>query len=289
MFAKLIASQFMTNKASSGFQLRLVWALKIFLAAVIIYLLTRTALAYFAPESLWEAPDAIPAMAVTNQPARNTRLETSFDPFHRETAPVDDIIEYGTDVPETTLNLKLFGRRAGPDGTAILEAADKTQKVFRVGDEIMDGVTLKAVHPEYIVLSQGGRIERLTFARDGENMLSIPEDKTSTSSASNSAALVKTIPQDISFNSLMAGINLSPSIKNGQLQGFRISSKSGDETITAFGLKVEDVISAIDGIDVTSSSLNPAQLPARLAGKPQVKLTVLRGSETVFVTLKNKN
>ncbi len=289
MFSKLIASQSMTNKASSGLQMRVVWALKFFLTALIIYLLTRTALAFFAPESLWEAPDAIPAMAVNNQSTRNIRLETNFDPFHREIAIIDEIIEYGTDVPETTLNLKLFGRRAGHDGTAILEAADKTQKVFRIGDEIMDGVTLKAVNPEYIVLSQGGRIERLTFARDGENMLTIPDQKTSTAAASNSAALVKTIPQDISFNTFMTDVNLSPSIENGQLQGFRISLKSGKVNLTALGLKAGDIVSAIDEIDLTSPSLNPTQLPARLAGKSQVKLTVRRGSETIFVTLKNKS
>ena len=288
MFAKLISSQSMTHTPSSGFQMRVVWALKAFFTVLIIYLLTRTALAFFAPESLWEAPDAIPAMAVTNQSMRNTPLETNFDPFHRDTAAIDDIIEYGTDVPETTLNLKLFGRRAGHDGTAILQAPDKTQRVFRIGDEVMDGVTLKAVNPEYIVLSQGGRIERLTFSRDGENMLTKPEDKTSTPSAANSAALVKTIPQDISVGALMAGVNLSPSLKNGQLQGFRISPKSGDINLAVLGLKVGDVVSSIDEIDLTSPSLNPAQLPARLAGKSQVKLTVRRGSETVFVTLKNK-
>ena len=262
---------------------------QLLLAALIIYLLTRAALAFFAPESLWKAPDAVPAIAATQQTVQNSRLDTSFDPFHRSSTTEDEVIEYGTDVPETTLNLKLYGRRAGKNGSAILETTDKVQKVFRVGEEIMDGVTLKAVNPEYIVLSQGGRIERLTFARDEENLLTLPEDKNITNPASASANLVKAIPQGLSVNTLMSSINLSPSIKAGALQGFRISPKNGKVNLTALGLNNGDIVSAIDDIDLTSPSLNPAQLPARLAGKTQVKLTVLRGSKTVFVTVKNKS
>lgn len=255
-------------------------ALQLALVLLSIFLLSRAAIAFIAPESLWTAPPASMTIAASGQTVQTARLDPRFDPFHREVTVADEIIEIGTDAPETTLNLKLFGRRAGSNGSAILETADRTQKVFRVGDEIMNGVILKAVNPDHIVLSQGGRIERLTFERENETFLIEPSAKPKESFATPiKANPIMTVEQ------FMAGVNLAPSVQNGALQGFRLTPKNGSVNLPSLGLRTGDVVSAIEDIDLTSPTLNPAEIPAKLSGRSNVRLTVLRGGKTIFVKL----
>lgn len=257
----------------------------LFIAAV--YFLTRAAITLLTPESVWQMPDPAPMTTIGSTAVQAARLDTRFDPFHPKTSATDEIIEIGTDAPETTLNLKLFGRRAGKDGTAILETSDRTQKVFRIGDEIMNGVTLKAVHPGYIVLSQGGRIERLTFERENETLLATPEPEIAPTTETKTIFSILAIaaPKQMTAEILMAGINLAPSVANGRLQGFRISPKDGSVNLAALGLKSGDVVSAIGDIDLTSPTLNPAEIPAKISNRSQVRLTVLRAGQTVYVNL----
>ena len=260
---------------------RAIGALQIALLLGVAYFLSCAALTFFAPQSVWNAPQVTSETAARAPSQTTARLDVRFDPFHRDATPVDEVIEFGTDVPETTLNLKLFGRRAGKNGTAILETADRVQKVFKIGDEIMDGVTLKAVNPDYIVLSQGGRIERLTFERETDTLLAAPETETQ---ADTKIATVSA-PKPLDVAGFMSAIALSPALSNGKLTGFRISPKNGTVDLASLGLKSGDVIAAIGEFDLTSPSLNPAQLTSKLAGRASVRLKVLRGTDTLFVTL----
>lgn len=264
---------------SKAFKPRIISALQLALGLLCVYLLSRAALAFIAPESLWDAPPSAPLAASPIAAMQAARLDPRFDAFHRDAAQ-DVIVEIGTDAPETTLNLKLYGRRAGKDGTAILDGPDKTQKVFGIGDEIMNGVTLKAVNSDHIVLSQGGRIERLTFAREGKNMLTAPDTQTDVIETP-----ITILPESMTADRFMAGVNLAPAIEDGRLKGFRISPKNGTVDLADIGLVSGDIVSAIGGVDLTSPTLNPADIPAQLSGQSQVRLTVLRGNETVFIDL----
>lgn len=261
--------------------MRLVNILLLSLVLLSIYFISRAVIAFFAPESLWDAPEGAPLSATTAGQAATARLDLGFDPFHRALAVADDVIEIGTDAPETTLNLKLFGRRAGRDGSAILETPDKKQKVFRIGEEIMNGVTLKAVHTGYIVLSQGGRIERLTFERENESGLVVdapqPKDVFATP--------IKAIPKSMTINRFMAGVNLAPELRNEKMVGFRITPKNGSIDLSSLGLSSGDVITSISGIDLTSPNLNPAELTAKLSSRAALRLNVLRGTDTVFINI----
>jgi len=251
------------------------------LALLSIYFLSRAVLTVLAPESQWQSLEPAPLRTSGNGQAASSRLNVEFDPFHRGGAISDEIIEIGTDAPETTLNLKLFGRRAGQDGSAILETADKSQKVFRIGDEIMNGVTLKAVHPDYIVLSQGGRIERLTFERDTQSAL-IAESQPSKEKFTTP---IKSIPKSMTISRFTSGVNLAPELRGGQMTGFRITPKNGSIDLNELGLKSGDVITSISGVDLTSPNLNPVDLTAKLSGRTRLRLNVLRGSDTIFINI----
>ncbi len=262
-------------------QTRAVNILLLGLGVFSVYCVTRTVLAVTAPESLWDAPELAPPVAAIASTSGAPQLDLSFDPFHRDSVIIDDVIEIGTDAPETTLNLKLFGRRAGRNGSAILQTPDKSQKVFRIGDEIMNGVTLKAVHPGYIVLSQGGRIERLTFERDGDSGLLAQAPQADEKPLSE----IKAVPAPMTIAGFMAGVNLAPAVNAGKMMGFRITPKNGSVNLGSLGLRSGDVVTSISGIDLTSPNLNPTDLAARLSGRTQLRLNVLRGSETVLINI----
>lgn len=276
------------NKTNTSLTLirRAIGTLQLALALLAIYFLTRAVIAVFAPESLWQAPPPSAGLnAQSGQTVQTARLDTGFDPFHRETTAIDEVIEIGTNAPETTLNLKLFGRRAGANGSAILETPDRKQRVFRIGDEIMNGVVLKAVNPDHIVLSQGGRIERLTFERESTTMPIKPEEEETLTQQTPAEVPVTTVPAEITIENFIAGVNLSPSVSDGTLQGFSLSPKNNTIDLKALGLVSGDVVAAIEDINLTSPNLNPADIATKLSGRSNVQLTVLRGGKTIYVNL----
>ena len=62
---------------------------------------------------------------------------------------------------------------AGRDSVAILVADGQPPRALMVGREIASGVTVKEVHPKYVMLSEGGMLKRIELATDakaGTNM-----------------------------------------------------------------------------------------------------------------------
>ena len=74
--------------------------------------------------------------------------------------------------PETRLNLKLNGIIAS-DGNdtagAIIEKSAGKQEYFSLGDTISNGVTLKEVYKDRVILSRNGRLETLSLPKTNLN------------------------------------------------------------------------------------------------------------------------
>ncbi len=252
---------------------RLIGGLKLVLITGIAYGFARIVIGFTAPESLWESPPSIQPSPVTR--AASTRVvDLSFDPFHRNSETVaDEIIEIGTDAPETTLNLKLFGRRAGKNGTAIVQTPDKKQALYKIGDEIIDGVILKAVTADYIVLSQGGRVERLTFEREAARTLSpIADEITRTATMSTSLPPTSLPPTSGAANALMDQIRIQPVYHNGVKRGIRLSPRSSKIDLSQYGLQPSDIITRINTVDMAAK--RPDIFALR--NERHITLTILR-------------
>src|SRR5690606_966259 len=72
-------------------------------------------------------------------------------------------------VPATTLALRLRGTLADPDprrGIAVIADDQGNERAWRVGDEIVPGVTLDEVHADRVVLLHVGVPEILPLVRD---------------------------------------------------------------------------------------------------------------------------
>jgi len=249
------------------------------LTGLIFYVLTRAIIVFITPESIWVVPQSsqspVPkALTVTAQ-----TYDFSFDPFHRDAPVVETAI--GEDAPETTLNLKLYGLRAGEGGSAILQTPDRVQGVYSIGDEIIKGVTLKAVNARYIVLSQNGQLERLTFDGDDETGLRAPPnyDEITVNPVISRQKAVKIM----SAGELMSAIALTRVTENGQVTGYRLTPKRADVNLSALGLKSGDVITHIGSEDLTTGRPEFGPLIAELSQARSVDLKVIRGGNVITI------
>jgi general secretion pathway protein C len=75
----------------------------------------------------------------------------------------------GQAVTNAPSNYQLTGVvAAGRDSVAILVADGQPPRALKVGREIASGVTVKEVHPKYVMLSEGGVLKRIELATDGK-------------------------------------------------------------------------------------------------------------------------
>lgn len=258
------------------------------LLCAIAYVLVRALIGYAAPQSLWKQTQAPVALETIKAPTtQNERFAFTLDPFHRGRVEVETAI--GADAPETTLSLKLFGRRTGAKGSAILQTPDRVQGVFVVGDEIIPGVTLKSVDPDYIVLSRNGVLERLTFDRAAQSTLSVVQPDTGTAFASGESAtsapkaLDQMTPSEIL--SLVSLKRIMERGKEGRVKGFEIRSLSDQITLTDYGLQDGDLITAIGNEDLTQGRPELRTLMSQLSNASSVTLTIVRDDTPLTLTL----
>lgn len=252
-------------------------AVELALVMLIAFLLVRAVMAFSAPESLWtEIPSTVIAVDQTRQ-SQTGNFNAGFDPFHRSVAAVVPV-DTGSDAPETSLNLKLTGLRAGADGVAFLQTPDNKQRAYRIDEEIISGVTLHSVSPNFVVLSLGGRLERLTFAREQENTLLAATPQTGSQVVTLSTPQVST---KITPQSFMSSVKLDGVVKKGRLQGFRISARNPSVDLSAFGLQDGDIITKVGGTDLTSGQPDIASLATSLRRKSSTEVTLLRGGRSL--------
>ncbi|MES2017542.1 MAG: type II secretion system protein N [Pseudomonadota bacterium] len=75
----------------------------------------------------------------------------------------------GQAVTNAPSNYQLTGVvAAGRDSVAILVAEGQPPRALKVGHEIAAGVTVKEVHPKYVMLSEGGVLKRIELATDSK-------------------------------------------------------------------------------------------------------------------------
>lgn len=178
------------------------------------------------------------------------------------------------DAPETTLNVRLVGLVASTDpgrSAAIIEQGG-TQRTYIIDERIGNSrATLEAVHPDRVILNNGGRREALYIeGRDGaEAQLTIPARppantagaasadevaRTEVNLGDNEAAMeaLSAVRQDPS--QLLQIMNVSPVRQGQQITGYRLEPRSDHELFAALGLQSGDIAVAINGFDLSQPS-----------------------------------
>ena len=238
-------------------------AAEIALAAALVLMLAWIGFVFLRPNQ-----QVIPATnpnisAPTSQSAIDTSILTSFDPFHRERAAVfAPVLE---SAPETTLNLKVFGMRAdlkGDTSSAIIQTPDQKQATYFLGDEIIQGVTLKSVDIDFVILDRNGTLERLS--RQGRS----EEDKAAGTTLALSAL-------DFKAADMINDLRFFPHREGRTVIGYKVQPRRGG-SLSKFGFKRNDIITSINGEDLTQNRVNLPNLFKNLKLARYASIQIIR-------------
>jgi general secretion pathway protein C len=236
-----------------------------------------------------------------------TRINLFGNPAEKPVAPVETDV---TDAPETKLNLTLTGVVSSTDpkiGAAIVENAGK-QNTYGIGDKI-DGTnaTLDEIYVDRVIIKN--RLSRETLMLDGVDFDEANQQREATrqqavsQTVANSNAPAPQGPQQTNRNSAAGErmkelrqkladspasftdfIAIQPHSPQGQLVGYRVSPGKQPEFFQEMGLRSGDVITQINGIDLTDPSQRLEAFSA-LRESQELQLEVLRGDESLSIDI----
>ncbi|CAB9495886.1 type II secretion system protein GspC [Alteromonas macleodii] len=208
--------------------------------------------------------------------------------------PAEPVAEV-TDAPETRLNLTLTGVVASSEqeaGTAIIENRG-SQAVYGLGDKIEGtNATLQKVYNDRVIIKNGVRNETLML--DGidydeanrrretqARQRPAPKQEEDKSQLSEEAleATAALRERPASFTDF---ISISPKTEEGQLIGYQVSPGKEPELFKSAGLQAGDVITQINGLDLTDLQQSQEAL-SELRNAQNIELTIIRdGSLTTL-------
>lgn len=238
-------------------------------------------------------------------PADAAGVLAGFDPFYR----VSGAAQAQGPSAVTSLQLTLFGTRmdsAQARGAAIIAGPDGVQKSVAVGEEVVPGVTLKAVAFDHITLDRGGRSEDLFLDQSGSSgIVTAPSGDAAQNppapgappapppppGGSGRAAPLETpsgepLPAgaaSVSPQQLRSEINAIPRIEGGKVTGVTVRGQGGS-AFRAAGLRDGDIITTVAGRPISGPSDLDMLTRARASGGT-LSLTVERGGQPLPLTI----
>ncbi len=207
---------------------------------------------------------------------------------------------------ETSLDLIITGIFASNDpdaGRAYIRSRQGDEKKFQVGDDVFGLATLDAIHEDYLVLKRSNsRKEKLSLSKGYllDTNKTVANQKSRNKPATAATAQPSNIRNHINTSSdwqemlnkqkydpnKIAKIvgNVSVVRNNeGQIAGLRVSSLSGSNALTKQGLRRNDQIVAINGVDI--SSRNVLTLQQQLQNSSTANVTVMRNGRKMNLNI----
>ena len=254
------------------------------LIALAGYLAVRLVLAIVAPESRFEPVElAAPVQASATAPQS---YDFSYNPFSAgdatETVETPDVTEAPSteDAPETTLNLTLTGLRAGPNGSAFIQTPDGQADNYYVGDEIMNGVYLREVRVDHIVIDVNGQVQKLT-SEDAKNARREGANAAPSRGAGKLSTLKSVSPEDlITKFEIRAQLDM-----DGERQGVTLKPRSPGVSIEDYGFETGDIFTSIAGQALTSGFPDIVALRRAIQPGRPVVVQILRDGAPMSITV----
>ena len=254
--------------------------INLLIVCAIFYLLAKSTISFISPSSAWVPLRLDIKNSESSLSPDKETFKFEVDPFNRKLTdgPITQM-QIVQDAPETTLNLVLTGMISGPNGIAILKKSDEKQKSYKVGELIYPGVVLQSVQKNYIIIDVDGKIQRLTFNREEITGLSYRNDDLKGNKGLNKESLV-TRSSDFDVDLLFQNLSLRRVSEAGKLRGYSIKQNQPNMDLTKLGFLKEDIITAIDGVDITSGSPNFVKLFEQSRKSGNVVMTIIRNGKT---------
>ncbi len=214
-----------------------------------------------------------PASARALPPQLQMSVLAAVDPFARAgivaTAPV------AAELSVTLYGVRSEGGLGG--GAAIIGLPDGTQQSFYVGEEVAPGVTLAAVHFDYVLLDRGGQQQQKLFLLGSE-------ESAVTAATAPTATAAPTVSGALTAASIKQAVALSPRNRDGRVTGIVVSPGADHALFSSAGFRLGDIIVAVNGARIASAT-DLVQLQSGLTPGARLMLTVERGAETVPIAL----
>lgn len=256
------------------------------LIAVLGWLVVRIGLGVAQPESLYEPEPIIAPIQTASAGTAAKTYDFSTDPFSFGEVVIvpQELLE---DAPETTLNLKLIGIVS--ESSAVFRLADGKDKTVKLGEDVMNGVTLTGTTKEFVTLDVNGETQKLTLERVklGENdnapkiLRAAPEAVTvGTAKAQTRKPKARAaVPTRADAENLLSQVTISPS-----REGFRINAKSGAD-LSKFNLKSGDILTRVGPVVLNSGKPNIKELRDLLSSGAAQDYEVIRNGSPVTIRI----
>lgn len=221
----------------------------------------------------------LPAVSAGTIEAQKASLR-EFDPFFRlQQNPATAVV--------TSLQLTLYGTRvdeAMGRGSAIISGPDTIQNSYAVGDEILPGITLKAVGYDNVTILRGQTEEKLFI----DQSQPAPDAPGTTAPAPEAISEQPDAPkapgsEALTVAELQSGIRFLPRMEDGRITGFAVRPNQG-EAFRIAGFRDGDIVTAINGQPVSSvADIQRAVMNRRDGGN--ISLSIERGANVVPILI----
>jgi len=167
------------------------------------------------------------------------------------------IAQKQTNVPETRLNLTLKGVLAAKPmkmaSAIIAQGKNGKEDIYGIGDKMPNGVIIKGIYPEHVVLERGGRLETLKLQKiSGVKLGSSRRSYSGNSRYAQGSpeAALKQIRSNILKNPTSFGDYALPVMvrENGRQIGYRLQPQAKGQLLAELGIQKNDVITQINGV-----------------------------------------
>jgi general secretion pathway protein C len=171
------------------------------------------------------------------------------------------IVQKQTKAPETRLNLTLKGVLAATPmemaSAIIAQGKNGKEDIYGIGDKMPGGVTIKEIHPEFVMLERNGRLETLKLQKiSGVGNLKSSSRSGFNAGANNAytkgspEAALKKIRSNILKDPTSFGEYALPVVvkRNGKQIGYRLQPQQKGDLLSELGIQKNDVITQINGV-----------------------------------------
>lgn len=189
----------------------------------------------------------------------------------------------GASSPETkrtSLNLTLIGTLAGTEPQVAIIDGPAGQRAYTVGEEIVGGVSVKAIEPRRVVLDNRGNPEALEMAAAASVASPAPARPAAAEDATEiTVSLAGAEAAGLFLGARQGrGIRTAEVRRNGTLEGYRLLAAPGN-LMTRLGLEPMDIVTHINDRPVAELA-GRAGFPASLLEADAVVLRVKRDGQS---------
>ena len=254
------------------------------LVGVLGWLIVRIGVGIVQPESLYQPEPIIQPSQIAPKVAASVDYDFSSDPFAFGDVVADLFDEIVDDAPETTLNLQLIGIVS--EGSATFRLSDGKNKPVKLGEEVINGVTLTGTARDFVTLDVNGETQKLTLERV---KLGEKEPASKIVRAAPQPNGSATLPTRQEAENLFSKLQLRPELeilpdRSTKVKGFRISARPGAD-LAQFNLKSGDVITRVGPVLLNTRRVDIKQLRGLMTTGAAQDVEVIRNGAPLTIRI----